>query len=95
MDLSHRGSPSISRCPDGRRFDKVYDTAADQFIASKEGCDVRIGTNRFVGDLRRYRITAAIEEISVDIELTGEVRAWRPKSGHIYFGVEGSEKLFA
>ena len=24
--------------------------------------------------------TAAIEEISVEIELTGEVRAWRPKS---------------
>src|ERR1700682_6765605 len=51
--------------PDGRRFEKFYDTTADQFTASKEGCDVRIGTNRFVGDLRRYRITAAIEEISV------------------------------
>src|SRR6202158_4074619 len=81
--------------PDGRRFEKFYDTAADQFIASKEGCDVRIGTNRFVGDLRRYRITAAIEEISVEIELTGEVRAWRPKSGHLYFGSEGRETLFA
>jgi hypothetical protein len=56
---------------------------------------VRIGTNLFVGDLRRYRITAAIEEISVEIELTGEVRAWRPKSGHLYFGAEGRETLFA
>jgi hypothetical protein len=81
--------------PDGRQFEKFYDTAADQFSASREACDVRIGTNRFVGDLRRYRITAAIEEISVEIELTGEVRAWRPRSGHIYFGVEGQEKLFA
>src|SRR5712675_1803068 len=81
--------------PDGRRFDKIYDTTADQFTASKEGCDVRIGTNRFVGDLHRYRITAAIEEISVEIELTGEVRAWRPKSGHLYFGAEGREALFA
>ena len=81
--------------PDGRRFEKVYDTTADQFTASKEGCDVRIGTNRFVGDLRRYRITADIEEISVEIELTGEVRAWRPKSGHLYFGSEGREALFA
>ena len=77
--------------PDGGRFEKFYDTTADQFTASKEGCDVRIGTNRFVGDLRRYRITAAIEEISVEIELTGEVRAWRPKSGHIYFGAEGGK----
>jgi hypothetical protein len=81
--------------PDGRRFDKICDTAADQFTGSKERCDVRIGTNRFFGDLHHYRITAAIEEISVEIELTGEVRAWRPKSGHIYFGAEGHEKLFA
>jgi hypothetical protein len=81
--------------PDGRQFEKFYDTTADQFTASSQGCDVRIGTNRFVGDLRRYRITAAIEEISVEIELTGGVRAWRPKSGHIYFGAEGQEKLFA
>jgi hypothetical protein len=81
--------------PDGRRFDKICDTAADQFTGSKERCDVRIGTNRFFGDLHHYRITAAIEEISVEIELTGEVRAWRPKSGHIYFGAEGQEKLFA
>jgi hypothetical protein len=73
----------------------LSDFPADQFTASKEGCDVRIGTNRFVGDLHHYRITAAIEEISVEIELTGEVRPWRPKSGHIYFGAEGREKLFA
>jgi Diels-Alderase family protein len=81
--------------PDGQRFDKIYDTTADQFTASKAGCDVQIGCNRFVGDLHRYRITATIEEISVEVELTGEVRPWRPKSGHIYFGAEGQEKLFA
>ena len=81
--------------PDGRRFEKFYDTAAGQFSASREACDVRIGTNRFVGDLHRYRITATIEEVSVDIELTGEVRPWRPRSGHMYFGAEGQEKLFA
>src|SRR3954449_12122320 len=33
--------------PDGRRFDKVYDTTANHFTASKEGCDVRIGTDAF------------------------------------------------
>jgi hypothetical protein len=49
----------------------------------------------FIGDLHRYYITAAIEEISVEIELTGEVRAWRPKSAHLYFGSEGRESLFA
>ena len=81
--------------PDGRIFDKVLDVAPELFEASKSGCDVRIGTNRFVGDLHQYHISATIEEISVDVELTGKVRAWRPKSGHLYFGVEGQEKLFA
>jgi hypothetical protein len=81
--------------PDGRQFEKLHDTTANQFTASNEGCDVQIGTNRFIGDLRRYRITAAIEEISVEIELAGEVRAWRPKSGHLYFGSAGREALFA
>jgi len=80
---------------DGRGFEKLLDTKPKLFSASKSGCDVRIGTNRFVGDLHRYRITASIEEVSVDIELTGDVPAWRPKSGHLYFGVEGQEKLFA
>ncbi len=81
--------------PDGRTFVKFLDTKAELFSASKSGCDVRIGSNRFVGDLDRYHITATIEEITVDIELTGDVPAWRPKSGHLYFGTEGREKLFA
>jgi hypothetical protein len=81
--------------PDGRGFEKWLDVGPELFSASKSGCDVRIGTNRFVGDLERYQIQATIDEISVDIELTGDVRAWRPKSGHLYFGVEGQEKLFA
>ena len=81
--------------PDGRSFEKFLDTRPELFSASKPGCDVRIGANRFVGDLNRYHITATIEEISVDIELTGDVPAWRPKSGHLYFGAGGREKLFA
>ncbi|MBM7044775.1 hypothetical protein [Rhizobium lusitanum] len=81
--------------PDGRTFEKFLDTKPESFSASKSGCDVKIGANRFVGDLHRYRITATIEEISVDIELAGEVRPWRPKSGHLYFGTDGREKLFA
>jgi hypothetical protein len=48
-----------------------------------------------VGDLHCYHIAAAIDDISVEIELTGEVRAWRPKSGHLYFGAGEREKLLA
>jgi hypothetical protein len=74
---------------------KLLDTRPELFNASKSTCDVRIGVNRFVGDLKRYHVTATIEEVSVDIEVTGDVPAWRPKSGHLYFGAEGREKLFA
>src|ERR1700737_3211415 len=75
--------------PDGRTFQKFLDTSPELFHASKSTCDVKIGTNRFVGDLNRYHITATIEEISVDIELTGEAPAWRPNSGTPFFGADG------
>jgi hypothetical protein len=82
---------------DGRILSKVYRAKPDEFSASKAGCDVRIGANRFVGDLHRYRITASIEDVSVDIELVGEVPPWRPQTGHVYFTQpkSGSTKLFA
>jgi hypothetical protein len=48
--------------PDGRSFVKLLDTGPELFNASKSTCDVRIGANRFVGDLHRYQITATIEE---------------------------------
>jgi hypothetical protein len=81
--------------PDGRNLSKTLHAAPDTFAASREGCDVRIGANRFTGDLHTYRITAAIEEVSVEIEMVGEIRPWRPKSGHIHFGPQGGEHLFA
>jgi hypothetical protein len=83
--------------PGGRIVNKVYRGKPNEFSASKTGCDVRIGANRFVGDLHRYHITAGIEDVSVDIELIGEVPPWRPKSGHTYFAkAKGQpEQLFA
>jgi hypothetical protein len=83
--------------PDGRIVNKAFRAKPDAFSASRKGCDVRIGANRFVGDLHRYRITARIEDVSVDIDLVGEVPPWRPKSGHTYFAKAKGvpEKLFA
>ncbi|MFZ0887719.1 MAG: hypothetical protein WA005_04640 [Candidatus Binataceae bacterium] len=81
--------------PDGRSIAKTLNAAPQAFQAARQGCDVRIGENRFVGDLHAYRIAAAIEDMSVDIELVGEVRPWRPKTGHTLFGPEGKEHFFA
>src|ERR1700686_972256 len=78
--------------PDGRSFVKLLDTSPELFNASKSSSDVRIGTNPFVGDLHRYQITATIEEVSVDIELTGDVSAWRPKIRSFLFWCRRARK---
>jgi hypothetical protein len=75
--LAPRITSDIAIADDGI-FDKALDVGPELFDASKSGCDVRIRTNRFVGDLHRYDITATIEEISVDIELTGQVALSAP-----------------
>jgi hypothetical protein len=64
------------------------------FSASRDRCDVRIGENTFRGDLHAYDIHFAQAEVSIDVRLTGQVPAWRPTSGHLYFG-ERDEHFFA
>ncbi|MDB5447090.1 MAG: carotenoid 1,2-hydratase [Phenylobacterium sp.] len=64
------------------------------FLASRDRCDVRIGGNRFRGDLHDYEIHFAHGDVTIDVKLTGEVPAWRPTSGHMYFG-EHDEHFFA
>jgi hypothetical protein len=83
--------------PDGRIIDKAYRARSEDFTASKSGCDVTIGASRFLGDLNRYRIDAAIDDVSVSVDLVGEVPSWRPKTGHTYYAKTpgGPEKLFA
>ena len=73
---------------DGRRFERVvkFDPAA--WTSAKDRADVRIGDNRFTGDLHTYRIIAAADEIAVDITLEGEVPAWRPETGYMLFGAD-------
>jgi hypothetical protein len=93
-------SPSVTinlTLPDGRIIDKAYRGRREDFAASRDSCDVTIGANRFVGDLHRYRIDAAIDDVSVSIDLVGEVDSWRPKSGHTYYAKRpgAAEELFA
>jgi CrtC N-terminal lipocalin domain len=76
--------------PDGRHFEKVVRYPADEWSAAKDHADVRIRKNRFAGDLHRYRIQAAAEEISVDVTLVGEVPPWRPSTGYMLFGADRS-----
>jgi hypothetical protein len=74
--------------PDGRSFQKVVPFAAEEWSAAREHTDVRIGANRFEGDLHEYRIQATADELSVDMTLTGQIPPWRPATGHMLFGPE-------
>jgi len=80
--------------PDGTMIKKLTEFPADTYSASADGCDVRIGDNIFSGDLRTYRIKAKVEEVEIDLTLTGSVPAWRPETGHWLFGAD-SEQIFA
>jgi hypothetical protein len=76
--------------PDGRSFQKLQTFAPETYSAATDHADVRIADNRFEGDLHRYRITAAIDDIRVDITLTDQVPAWRPETGQMLFGADRS-----
>ncbi|MGO9837463.1 MAG: hypothetical protein ACLP1X_25005 [Polyangiaceae bacterium] len=64
--------------PDGRTVHTRCKLPTAQFRAAKERCDVRIGDNRFTGDLHAYSIQATIEDVRVDVTLTGSTA--RPQS---------------
>jgi hypothetical protein len=90
-------SPSIRldlTLPDGTSARRIGGFAAETFSASAETCDVRIGDNVFAGDLHTYTIRARVEDIEVDVTLTGQVPAWRPETGYFLFGEQG-EHYFA
>ena len=77
--------------PDGTALSKVADLPPETFTGSTEACDVRIGENVFAGDLHTYTIRAQVEEVSVDVTLTGRVPAWRPETGYFLFGEQGKD----
>jgi len=79
--------------PDGTRTVRSWYPKPEEFSASKDGCDVRMGPYRFTGDLHEYHITGAADELSVDIRLEGTTESWRPEAGHLLFG-PNDEYLF-
>jgi hypothetical protein len=73
---------------DGRSFEKIVTFDPALWSSAKDRADVRIGENRFTGDLHTYRIVAAVEDIAVDVTLEGEVPPWRPETGYMLFGAD-------
>jgi hypothetical protein len=71
---------------DGRSFEKLVTFDPALWSSARDHADVRIGTNRFTGDLQTYRITAALGDVAVDVTLEAEVPSWRPETGYMLFG---------
>jgi hypothetical protein len=75
---------------DGRSFERLMSFAPESWSAATDHADVRIGVNHFTGDLNTYRITAAVDELEVNVVLTGTIPAWRPETGYMLFGQDRS-----
>ncbi len=73
---------------DGRHFEKIGPYPAGEWSSAEDHCDVRVGENRFTGDLHHYRIEVRVEGISVQVTLDGEVPPWRPSTGYMFFGAD-------
>ena len=73
---------------DGRHFEKIVSYPAAEWSSAKDHCDVRMGDNRFSGDLHQYRIEVQLEGISIAVALNGEVPPWRPSTGYMLFGAD-------
>ncbi len=59
---------------------------------SKDRCDIQIGNNTFVGDLKNYTIHFENERIYCDVQLEGAAESYRHHTGNIFFG---RKKYFA
>jgi hypothetical protein len=80
--------------PDGTSIQKLFNASPEDFSASRDQCDVQIGSNFFRGNLHTYAIHTDVEGIQVDLQLTGEVPPWRPESGFWLYG-DKEEHYFA
>ena len=84
-----KGGPRIDvdyTLADGTLISERISVSENDFYASTECCDVRIGDCAFKGDLHTYDIYLKNENLEISVQLIGNVPAWRPETGYIFFG---------
>ncbi len=80
--------------PDGKETQSYDVYPVEQFSASRDRCDVRIGPCTLRGDLSRYELHAETPAGAVvDVVMTGIVPAWRPGAGMNFYD-EGLTRYF-
>ncbi|MBI4730706.1 MAG: hypothetical protein HY781_00985, partial [Chloroflexi bacterium] len=82
-------SLTITR-PDGKKTAQFDLPPADEYAASKDACDVRVGRSWVRWSERggrwTYVLHAETTGMSADLTFTGLVPPWRPGAGKSYFG---------
>ncbi|MCD7920159.1 MAG: hypothetical protein LUG45_08850 [Clostridiales bacterium] len=78
---------SLTR-PDGTKVEEKWTPPPEKVSFSIEKCDIVMGDCTVQGDLHSYKIHLRVGRVTADVELTGNINAWRPGAGYIYFGDE-------
>lgn len=79
--------------PDGKRYRLSPSFEPDEFAASKETCDVKMGPNVVKGDLASYTMHAEAEGIAMDLEFERHAPSWRPGASFSYFDKKKTKYL--
>jgi hypothetical protein len=79
--------------PSAEPISTISAIAAEEFAASRDGCDVRMGPNWVRGDLRRYELHAELPEFSADLVFTGVLPPTRVGTGLVRYGEDGRAYL--
>ena len=84
----------MRRSPTGESKRETWKGEPDDFEASKDACDVRIGSNWVKGDLDTYELHAEAGDLSADFRISRESPSWRPGAAITYLDPE-KKKYFA
>jgi hypothetical protein len=83
----------IRQLPDGTRRHLAPTFPADQFSASRDRCDVRIGASTVTGDLDTYELHLEADDLVADVTITRAAPSWRPGAGITYFDAKRTHYL--
>lgn len=75
---------------DGTEVSERVDVPAEDFYASEERCDVRIGDAYIRGDLEEYDVYFSKGDLEVTAHLSANVPSWRQDTGYRFYG-DGEE----
>ncbi len=73
--------------PTGEEIYENFYASADEATFSTEGCNIRLGQNSLIGDLKRYAIEIVpVNGFGAKLVLESTSSPWRPGTGYIGFG---------